>query len=130
MSNPKSKQRGNETPPEINFSKGARGLHHIPPGSRVFLPAFIGRSVWEYFAGEAEQRGVNLSELLTDVLRRDIEINEALKQTPPALSCAPIHNAGTIKVPFRRLAQTLSLQFEAAPSVPMAATDWDCPTGR
>ncbi len=68
-----------DMPAEVDFSKGVRGLHHIPPGARVFLPASIERSVWEYFAGKAEQKGVNLSELLTDVLRRDIEINEALK---------------------------------------------------
>jgi hypothetical protein len=37
------------------------------------------RGVWEYFSGKAEQRGVELSELVTEVLRRDIEINEALK---------------------------------------------------
>ena len=37
------------------------------------------KSVWEYFSGKAGQKGVNLSELLTEVLRRDIEINEALK---------------------------------------------------
>ena len=36
-------------------------------------------SVWEYFSGKAEQRGVDLSDLLTEVLKRDIEINEALK---------------------------------------------------
>jgi hypothetical protein len=35
--------------------------------------------VWEYFAGKAEQKGADLSELLTEVLKRDIEINEALK---------------------------------------------------
>jgi hypothetical protein len=35
--------------------------------------------VWEYFSRKAEQKGVDLSELLTDVLKRDIEINEALK---------------------------------------------------
>jgi hypothetical protein len=29
--------------------------------------------------GKAEQRGVELSELVTEVLKRDIEINEALK---------------------------------------------------
>ena len=40
-------------PAEIDFSKGARGLHHIPDGTRVFLP--------------------------TDVLKRDIEINETRK---------------------------------------------------
>lgn len=66
-------------PPEIDFSKGARGLHHIPPEATVFVPASIERGVWEYFSGKAEQRGVELSELLSEVLKRDIEINEALK---------------------------------------------------
>ena len=56
-----------EMPPEIDFGKGVRGLHHIPAGAKVFLPV------------KAEQKGVALSELLTDVLKRDIEINEALK---------------------------------------------------
>ncbi|MBI4442169.1 MAG: hypothetical protein HY649_02195 [Acidobacteria bacterium] len=45
----------------------------------MFLPASIERSVWEYFSGKAEEKGVELSELLTEVLQRDIEINEALK---------------------------------------------------
>jgi len=69
----------NQMPAEIDFSKGIRGLHHIPPGARVFLPASIERSVWEYFSAKAEQKGIDLSELLTDVLKRDIEINEARK---------------------------------------------------
>jgi hypothetical protein len=66
-------------PAEIDYRKGVRGLHHIPVGAKVFLPASIERSVWEYFSVKAEQKGVELSELLTDVLKRDIEINEALK---------------------------------------------------
>ena len=66
-------------PTEIDFSKGTRGLHHIPPGAKALLPVSIERSVWEYFSGKADQKGVDLSELLTDVLKRDIEINEALK---------------------------------------------------
>ena len=64
---------------EIDFSKGVRGLHHIPPGAKVLMPVSIERGVWEYFSGKAEQRGVELSELVTEVLKRDIEINEALK---------------------------------------------------
>lgn len=68
-----------EMPTEIDFSKASRGLHHIPADSRVFLPALIERSVWEYFSARAEQKGVGLSQLLTDVLKRDIEINEALR---------------------------------------------------
>jgi macrodomain Ter protein organizer (MatP/YcbG family) len=39
----------------------------------------IERSVWEYFSGKAERKGINLSELLTDVLKRDTEINETSK---------------------------------------------------
>jgi hypothetical protein len=66
-------------PAEIDFSKGVRGIHHIPAGARVFLPASIERSVWEYFSSKAEQKGVDLSEFITDILKRDIEINEALK---------------------------------------------------
>ena len=66
-------------PDEIDFRKGVRGLHHIPPDAKVFLPASIEQSVLQYFSAKAEQKGVGLSELLTDVLKRDIEINEALK---------------------------------------------------
>ena len=66
-------------PAEIDFSKGVRGLHHVPSEARVLMPASIERSVWEYFSGKAEQKGVDLSELLSEVLKRDIEINEALK---------------------------------------------------
>ena len=79
MSDAMPKNNGSDMPAEIDFSKGARSLHHIPPDAKIFLPASIERSVWEYFAGKAEQKGVDLSELLTDVLKRDIEINEALK---------------------------------------------------
>lgn len=70
---------GDDMPAEIDFSKGVRGLHHIPSGAKVLLPVSIERGVWEYFSGKAEQRGVDLSELVTEVLKRDIEINEALK---------------------------------------------------
>ncbi len=68
-----------DMPAEIDFGKGHRGLHHIPRGAKVLMPVSIERSVWEYLSGKAEQRGVDLSELVTEVLKRDIEINEALK---------------------------------------------------
>ena len=69
----------NDMPADIDFSKGVRGLHHISPGAKVLMPASIEKSVWAYFSGKAEDRGIQLSELLTEVLKRDIEINEALK---------------------------------------------------
>ena len=33
----------NDMPPEIDFSKGVRGLHHIPPGAEVLMPVSIER---------------------------------------------------------------------------------------
>ena len=66
-------------PVNIDFSRGVRGLHTIPLSAKVFLPVAIEKTVWEYFSGKAEQKGVALGELLTDVLKRDIEINEALR---------------------------------------------------
>ena len=68
-----------DIPAEIDFSRGVRGRHHIPHDAKVLMPASIERSVWEYFSGKAEQRGIELSDLLTEVLKRDIEISEALK---------------------------------------------------
>jgi hypothetical protein len=47
---------------EIDFTKGVRGLHHIPPGAKVLMPASIERSVWEYFSGKATHKGVELSD--------------------------------------------------------------------
>jgi hypothetical protein len=65
-----------ELPAEVDFGKGVRGRHHIPASAKVFLPAAIERSVWEYFSLKAQQKGVDLSELLTDILKRDIEIGK------------------------------------------------------
>ena len=70
---------GVEIPDEIDFSSGVRGLHHLSPGATVLVPASIERGVWEYFSGKAQQRGIDVSQLLTEVLQRDIEIGEALK---------------------------------------------------
>ena len=56
-----------EMPAEIDFSKASRGRHSIPADAAVFQPASI------------ERKGVGLSQLLTEVLKRDIEMNEPLK---------------------------------------------------
>jgi hypothetical protein len=77
MRNPQIDDEG--MPEEIDFSKGVRGLHHIPASAKVLMPVHIEKSVWAYFSGRAEERGIPLSELLTEVLKRDIEIGEALK---------------------------------------------------
>lgn len=49
-----------EMPAEIDFRKGMRGLHHIPPTAKVLMPVSIEKSVWEYFSSKAGQRGVDV----------------------------------------------------------------------
>jgi hypothetical protein len=68
-----------DMPEEIDFSRGVRGLHHIPAGAKVMMPVWIESGVWEYFSAKAEERGIRLADLLTEVLKRDIEIGEASK---------------------------------------------------
>ena len=68
----------NDLPSEIDFSKGVRSLHHIPPGAKALVPVSIERGVWEYFSGKAEQGGAG---------QRDIEINEALNQDAHRALC-------------------------------------------
>lgn len=75
----KHSRKNDPMPAEVNFSKGVRGLHHISSKEKVMMPTSIEKSVWEYFSGKAEERGVELSNLLTEVLKRDIEIHEVLK---------------------------------------------------
>ena len=68
----------NDMPDEIDFSKGVRGLHHIPRRQGADAGFHRERGVGVLLR-EAQQRGVDLSDLVTEVLKRDIEINEALK---------------------------------------------------
>ncbi len=68
-----------EMPAEVDFSRATRGLHHIPPGSKVFLPVSIERSVWEFFSRKAEKDGVGLSDLLSEVLKRDMTSGDTPK---------------------------------------------------
>jgi hypothetical protein len=58
-----------DIPAGIDFTKAIRGLHHVPPDAKVLMPASIEWSVWEYFSGKAEQKGVDLSKLPTKTLK-------------------------------------------------------------
>ena len=68
-----------EMPVEIDFIKATRDRHHVAAESTVFLPASTEKSGGDCFSENAVRQGVGVAELLTDVLKRDIEINEALK---------------------------------------------------
>ncbi len=68
-----------DMPTEIDFSAGVSGLHHVPNSAMVFVPALIERGVWDYFSQKAQQRGIQIEDSPNEVLKRDIEIREALK---------------------------------------------------
>lgn len=56
-----------------DFSKGERGKFYRPDA--VFrLPVYLDEQVQSYLAEKADAKGIELSELVNDLLRREIEI--------------------------------------------------------
>ena len=61
-----------------DFSKGVRGKFYQPDA--VFhLPVYLDEQVERYLAAKADAKGMELSDLVNDLLKRDIEIIEAMK---------------------------------------------------
>ncbi len=59
-----------------DFSKGERGKFYKPDA--VFkLPVYLDEDVQAYLAKKAEAKGVELSDLVNDLLKKDIELIEA-----------------------------------------------------
>ena len=81
-------------PPKSTSAKKFAGFTTFPPSAQVLMPVSIERGVWEYFSGKAEQRGIRLSELVTDVLKLDVKINEALKEDAHILDGVLCHADG------------------------------------
>jgi len=63
---------------EYDFSKGTRGKFYRPD-AKLALPVYPDHEVQSYLAQRAAQRGVELSELVNELLRKDIELIEAGK---------------------------------------------------
>jgi hypothetical protein len=58
-----------------DFSKGTRGKFHTP--NAVFqLPVYLDKGIQDYLAAKAAAKGVDLAELVNDMLRKDIELIE------------------------------------------------------
>ena len=66
------------SPAEVDFSKGVRVF--ITPARRADLSSRFDRAQpLAVFNERAQKQGVDSRDLLTDTLKHDIEINEALK---------------------------------------------------
>jgi hypothetical protein len=64
-----------DMPAEIDFSKGVRGKFHRP-GLRSSLPVYLDDRVQATLAALASAKGVELSALVNDLLKKDIELIE------------------------------------------------------
>lgn len=64
-----------EMPSEIDFSKGKRGQFY-QAGARLSVPVYLDEQVENALAALASAKGVELSVLVNDLLRKDIELFE------------------------------------------------------
>jgi len=64
-----------DMPAEIDFSKGARGKF-FRPGAQLSLPVYLDDEVQAALSALASAKGVELSALVNDLLRKDIELIE------------------------------------------------------
>ncbi len=62
---------------QYDFSKGVRGKFYNP--NAVFqLPVYLDEQIQGYLAAKAQAKGVDLSALVNDLLKREIDLVEAM----------------------------------------------------
>ena len=67
-----------DMPTEIDFKGGTRGKFYKPDA--VFrLPVYLNEKVESYLTAKADAKGIELSDLVNDLLQKEIEIIEAVK---------------------------------------------------
>ena len=68
----------NDIPAEVDFTGGTRGKFYRP-NARLNLPVYLDADVQAYLAALAAKKGVPLSDLANDLLKKDIAILETGK---------------------------------------------------
>jgi len=63
---------------EYDFSKAERGKLYRP-GAKLNLPIYLDNEVLGYLTERAEAKGVEVGDLVNDLLKKDIALIEALK---------------------------------------------------
>jgi hypothetical protein len=64
--------------PEYDFSKAERGKFYHP-NAKFNIPIYLDKEVLEYFTKQAEMKGVDLTEMINDLLKKDIALIEGIK---------------------------------------------------
>lgn len=63
---------------EYDFSKAERGKFYKPDAT-FNIPVYLDAEVISYLQERAQSKGVGLSQLINDILRKDIALIEAVK---------------------------------------------------
>ncbi len=63
---------------EYDFSKGTRGKF-FQNDTELNLPVYLDNEVLEYFKKKAQSKGIDLNQLVNDLLRKDIDMIESVK---------------------------------------------------
>ena len=71
-------QDNDDMPAEIDFSGATRGKFYRP-NLKLNLPVYLDAEVQAYLATIASRKGVPVSDLANDLLKREIAIIEAVK---------------------------------------------------
>jgi hypothetical protein len=71
-------QHDDDMPAEIDFSKGVRGKFYKPQ-ARLSTPVYLEPDVQDYLAARAKARGIEVAQLVNELLKKDIELIEAAR---------------------------------------------------
>lgn len=61
--------------PECNFEKGVQEKFHRP-GATLQIPVYLEPEVLAFLSAKAEKKGVEVDQIVNDLLKRDIGIIE------------------------------------------------------
>ena len=67
-----------DLPLEVDFSQGVRGKF-FKAGARLNVPVYLETAVQDYLSERAKARGIEVGELVNELLKKDIELIEAAR---------------------------------------------------
>ncbi len=67
-----------DMPSEIDFSKATRGKF-FKSGARLSVPVYLDAAVQDYLSARAQARGIEVTQLVNELLKKDIELIEAAR---------------------------------------------------
>lgn len=70
--------QGDDIPAAIDFSHGTRGKF-FTPGATLNRPVYLDAQVQAWLAARAQARGIEVEQLVNELLKKDIELIEAAR---------------------------------------------------